>query len=126
MELALSVIDLGNGPEALPAVEIEPESGVFDYASRYSPGLTEYHAPARLADDVAARATALAVRVHEVLGLADLSRTGFVNGDISTVMSPRTVISWAQNAHIFGDVGYAFRVSFLNKCVNKVEISKTS
>ena len=75
VELALSVIDLGDGPEALPAVEIEPASGVFDYASRYSPGLTEYHAPARLTDDVAARAAALAVRVHEVLGLADLSRT---------------------------------------------------
>jgi D-alanine-D-alanine ligase len=75
VELALSVIDLGDGPEALPAVEIEPESGVFDYASRYSPGLTEYHAPARLTDEVAARAAALAVRVHDVLGLADLSRT---------------------------------------------------
>jgi D-alanine-D-alanine ligase len=75
VELALSVIDLGDGPEALPAVEIEPASGVFDYASRYSPGLTEYHAPARLTEDVAARAAALAVRVHEVLGLADLSRT---------------------------------------------------
>jgi cobaltochelatase CobS len=48
--------------------------------------------------------------------VADLSRQGFINGDISTVMSPRTVISWAQNALIFGDVGFAFRLSFLNKC----------
>ena len=47
-----------SGPQALPAVEIEPESGVFDYTSRYTPGLTEYHAPARLTDDVAARAAA--------------------------------------------------------------------
>ena len=53
-ELALAVIDLGDGPVALPAVEIEPESGVFDYSARYTPGLTEYHSPARLADDVAA------------------------------------------------------------------------
>lgn len=75
VELALSVIDLGNGPEALPAVEIVPESGVFDYTSRYTPGLTEYHTPARLPDDVAARAAALSVQVHEELGLADLSRT---------------------------------------------------
>jgi D-alanine-D-alanine ligase len=75
VEVALSVVDLGEGPEALPAVEIEPESGVFDYTARYTPGLTEYHAPARLADDVAARAAEVAVRVHEVLGLADLSRT---------------------------------------------------
>ena len=75
VELALSVVDLGNGPEALPAVEIAPESGVFDYTSRYTPGLTEYHTPARVPQDVAARAAALAVRVHQVLGLADLSRT---------------------------------------------------
>ncbi len=75
VEVALAVIDLGDGPQALPAVEIAPESGVFDYTARYTPGLTEYHAPARIADDVAARAAAVAVRVHEVLGLADLSRT---------------------------------------------------
>jgi D-alanine-D-alanine ligase len=75
VELALSVVDLGSGPEALPAVEIAPQSGVFDYTSRYTPGLTEYHAPARLTEDVAVRAAALAVQVHEVLGLADLSRT---------------------------------------------------
>ena len=54
--------------------------------------------------------------VERMIKVADLSRQGFMNGDISTVMSPRTVISWAQNALIFGDVGYAFRVSFLNKC----------
>ncbi len=75
VEVALSVVDLGEGPEALPAVEIVPESGVFDYTARYTPGLTEYHTPARLADDVAARAADLAVRVHRALGLADLSRT---------------------------------------------------
>src|SRR3954463_10848370 len=54
--------------------------------------------------------------IDKMIKVAELSRQGFINGDISTVMSPRTVISWAQNAHIFGDVGYAFRVSFLNKC----------
>ena len=75
VELALAVVDLGEGPRALPAVEIEPESGVFDYTSRYTPGLTEYHAPARIPDDVAERAAAMGGRVHEVLGLADLSRT---------------------------------------------------
>ncbi|MEQ8734660.1 MAG: cobaltochelatase subunit CobS [Rhodospirillaceae bacterium] len=48
--------------------------------------------------------------------VADLSRAGFISGDISTVMSPRTVITWAENAEIFDDVAYAFRVSFLNKC----------
>ena len=48
--------------------------------------------------------------------VADLTRTAFINGDLSTVMSPRTVISWAQNAEIFCNIGYAFRLSFINKC----------
>ena len=48
--------------------------------------------------------------------VADLTRKGFVNGDISTVMSPRTVLHWAENADIFKDQGYAFRITFLNKC----------
>jgi len=52
----------------------------------------------------------------DMVRVADLSRKGFMNGDISTVMSPRTVISWAQNTAIFGDTGFAFRLSFLNKC----------
>jgi cobaltochelatase CobS len=54
--------------------------------------------------------------VSAMVALADLTRSGFINGDISTVMSPRTVISWADNARIFSDVGFAFRVTFLNKC----------
>ncbi|MFL6739577.1 MAG: cobaltochelatase subunit CobS [Sphingomicrobium sp.] len=54
--------------------------------------------------------------VAKMVQVANLSRQGFINGDISTVMSPRTVISWAQNALIFGNMGFAFRISFLNKC----------
>ena len=54
--------------------------------------------------------------VADMIRVADLTRQGFMNGDISTVMSPRTVITWAQNAEIFGNIGYAFRLSFLNKC----------
>src|SRR3569833_2788162 len=54
--------------------------------------------------------------IDAMVALADLTRAGFINGDISTVMSPRTVITWADNARIFNDVGFAFRVSFLNKC----------
>ena len=54
--------------------------------------------------------------VSNMVRLADLTRSAFINGDLSTVMSPRTVITWAQNAEIFDDVGFAFRVTFLNKC----------
>ena len=55
-------------------------------------------------------------QIEAMVALADLTRAGFINGDISTVMSPRTVITWAENARIFGDIGFAFRVTFLNKC----------
>jgi cobaltochelatase CobS len=54
--------------------------------------------------------------VAAMVRVADMTRNAFMNGDISTVMSPRTVITWAQNATIFGDVGTAFRLTFLNKC----------
>ncbi|MBB4019215.1 cobaltochelatase CobS [Chelatococcus caeni] len=54
--------------------------------------------------------------VNKMVRLADLTRNAFINGDLSTVMSPRTVITWAENADIFDDIGFAFRVTFLNKC----------
>ena len=54
--------------------------------------------------------------ISQMVSLADLSRSGFIGGDISTVMSPRTVMTWAQNAEIFDDVAFAFRLTFLNKC----------
>ncbi|MEM7546921.1 MAG: cobaltochelatase subunit CobS [Pseudomonadota bacterium] len=54
--------------------------------------------------------------VDQMVTVADLSRAAFMNGDVSTVMSPRTVIAWADNAAIFNDIGFAFRVTFLNKC----------
>jgi len=59
---------------------------------------------------------ALKRRTESMVALADLTRAGFIAGDISTVMSPRTVITWAENTRIFGDVGFAFRLTFLNKC----------
>jgi cobaltochelatase CobS len=54
--------------------------------------------------------------IGKMVRVADLTRNAFMNGDLSTVMSPRTVITWAENAEIFGDLGFAFRLTFLNKC----------
>ena len=54
--------------------------------------------------------------VERMVRVAELTRNGFMAGDLSTVMSPRTVITWAENARIFRDVALAFRLSFLNKC----------
>ena len=55
-------------------------------------------------------------KVANMIKVASLTRKGFIAGDISTVMSPRTVLHWAENTEIFKDTGYAFRVTFLNKC----------
>ena len=55
-------------------------------------------------------------QISQMVTVADMTRTAFMNGDLSTVMSPRTVIAWAQNAEIFRNLGYAFRLTFLNKC----------
>ena len=54
--------------------------------------------------------------ISKMVRVADLTRNAFMAGDLSTVMSPRTVITWAENAEIFGDTGFAFRLTFLNKC----------
>jgi cobaltochelatase CobS len=55
-------------------------------------------------------------KISNMIKVATLTRKGFMAGDISTVMSPRTVLHWAENSEIFKDTGYAFRVTFLNKC----------
>ena len=75
VEVSVSVVDLGAGPVALPAVEIVPTSGVFDYAARYTAGMTTYHTPARLPSAATDAVAAAAVRAHEALGLRDVSRT---------------------------------------------------
>lgn len=77
-EVAVSVIDTGTGPHALPAVEIVPESGVYDYHSRYTAGTTEFFVPARLSSAVSAAVAALAVGAHRALGLGQLSRTDLI------------------------------------------------
>jgi cobaltochelatase CobS len=56
------------------------------------------------------------VTVGRMVRVAEMTRAAFINGDLSTVMSPRTVITWAENAQIFHDIGMAFRLTFLNKC----------
>ena len=77
-EVAVPVIDTGEGPRALPAVLIEPDSGVYDYTARYTAGSTEFVVPAKLADDVAAEVARVAVTAHRALGLRDLSRSDLI------------------------------------------------
>jgi D-alanine-D-alanine ligase len=77
-EVAVSVLATAQGPLALPAVEIVPDGGFYDYAARYTAGTTEFFAPARLDPDVAAQCAQAALTAHDCLGLRDLSRTDMV------------------------------------------------
>jgi D-alanine-D-alanine ligase len=83
-EVAVTVVDTGDGPRALPAVEVRPLSGVYDYDARYTAGHTEYFAPARLAPGVEQAVAETAVTVHRALGLRDLSRVDLVVDDAGT------------------------------------------
>ena len=80
-DVAVSIIDLGSGPQALPIVEIVPRDGVYDYAARYTAGLTTWHAPARLPAETAARVAETALAAHKALGLRDLSRVDLIVGE---------------------------------------------
>src|SRR6266566_1017281 len=77
-EVAVGVVDLGQGPQALPAVEIVPGEGEYDYAARYTAGKTEIYVPARLPAAVADEVARIAIAAHTVLGLRDLSRTDLI------------------------------------------------
>lgn len=77
-EVAVSIVDSGSGPVALPAVEIVPREGAYDYDARYVPGRVEYFAPARLDEVAAAKVASTALAVHEALGLRHLSRSDLI------------------------------------------------
>jgi D-alanine-D-alanine ligase len=77
-EIAVGIIDTGDGPVALPAVEIEPLSGVYSFEARYNAGETRFFTPARISEDAAARAAQAAIAAHTALGLRHLSRVDLI------------------------------------------------
>lgn len=77
-EIAVGIIDTGEGPVALPAVEIEPLSGVYSFEARYNAGETRFYTPARIVDEVAARAASAALEAHTALGLRHISRVDMI------------------------------------------------
>jgi len=77
-DVAVSIVDLGAGPVALPAVEIVPRNGVYDYAARYTAGRTTWHVPARLDPAIGDRVAEVALAAHRALGLRDLSRVDLI------------------------------------------------
>lgn len=78
VEVAVSVLEVEGEPRALPAVEIRPDGGVYDYTARYTAGTTEFFVPARLSDEVAMKVAEVAVAAHRALGLRDLSRSDLI------------------------------------------------
>jgi D-alanine-D-alanine ligase len=78
VEIAVSIIDTGAGPVALPAIEIEPISGVYSFEARYTAGETRYYAPARISPEVAERAADVAIAAHKALGLRHISRIDLI------------------------------------------------
>lgn len=85
IELAVTVIDIGGEPIALPPVEIVPLSGVYDFDARYTAGATEFFVPCRLDSDVVQRVSDYAVAVHAYLGLRDISRTDLIVDSDGTI-----------------------------------------
>ena len=77
-EIAIGIIDSGDGPVALPAVEIEPLSGIYSFEARYNAGETRFYAPARIDDPIAERAAQAALTAHRALGLRHLSRVDMI------------------------------------------------
>jgi D-alanine-D-alanine ligase len=75
IEVAVPVLDTGEGPHALPIVQVQPDGGVYDYTARYTAGSTEFIVPAELSDELATECARVAVAAHESLGLRDLSRS---------------------------------------------------
>jgi D-alanine-D-alanine ligase len=84
-EIAVSVVDTGDGAVVLPIVEIVPDGGFYDYAARYNAGATEFFVPARLSDEALAAATEVALTAHDALGLRHLSRSDLIVTDDGTV-----------------------------------------
>ncbi len=85
VEVAVAVVEGSDGPVALPAVEIAPVSGIYDYTARYTAGLTTFHRPARLDESAAAAVAELAVAAHRLLGMRDVSRTDAIVAPDGTV-----------------------------------------
>lgn len=78
VEVAVSIIDTGDGPVALPVVEIEPISGIYSFEARYTAGETRYYVPARLSDEIATAASSMAIAAHQALGLRHISRIDII------------------------------------------------
>ncbi len=111
VEVAVSVVDLGQGPVAWPAVEIQPRSGVYDYAARYTAGETEFFVPARITQEQEQACAKAAVTAHEALGLRDWSRIDFIVTDEDVVFLEANVAPGMTETSLFPQAAAAAGMS---------------
>jgi D-alanine-D-alanine ligase len=118
-ELAVAVVDLGDGPTALPAVEIEPRDGKYGYHERYIAGEANFYVPARVNTDIGAEAARIAIKAHEILGLRHLSRIDiivdrkgicwFLEANVAPGLTETSLVpqAIAADGHSLGEVYYS-------------------
>ena len=125
VEVAVSVVDLGDGPLALPAVEIEPRGGVYDYAARYTAGETEFFVPARISSEQAQECATAAVSAHTALGLRDWSRIDFIVDEDGPVFLEANVAPGMTETSLFPQAATAAGMTLGKVAATLVEISSS-
>jgi D-alanine-D-alanine ligase len=134
IEVAVPVVDTGTGPEALPAVEIRPDGGVYDYAARYTAGATEFVVPATFSPQAAVECARVATAAHAALGLRDLSRSDlivdasgavqFLEVNVSPGMTETSLVP--LSAGVAGRSLGALYAELVDSAVRRSEESRTS
>ncbi len=124
VEVAVSVVDVGDGPRALPAVEIRPRSGVYDYTARYTAGETRFVTPADLSEEEAGRCAEVALAAHAALGLRDLSRTDIIVRDGQAVFIEVNVAPGMTETSLLPLAIEASEASFADVCAALVAAAR--
>lgn len=125
VEVAISMVDLGDGPQALPAVEIQPRGGVYDYAARYTAGETEFFVPARISESQAQECAEAAVIAHTALGLRDWSRIDFIVDDRGPVFLEANVAPGMTETSLFPQAAGAAGMTLGKVATALVELSSS-
>lgn len=125
VEVAVSVVDLGSGPQALPAVEIQPRSGVYDYAARYTAGETEFFVPARIAAEQEQACADAAVLAHTTLGLRSWSRCDFIVTEERAVFLETNVAPGMTETSLFPQAATAAGMTLGKVAATLVALSRS-
>ncbi|MDR1833687.1 MAG: D-alanine--D-alanine ligase [Propionibacteriaceae bacterium] len=124
IEVAVTVLDLGDGPKALPAVQIEPNSGVYDYTARYTAGATRFITPADIPAEQAQACAEMAIRAHQILGLGDISRSDIIIRDGQPVFIEANTAPGMTETSLAPLAVQAAGLDFGDICAQLVRIAK--